>query len=965
VLLYLAVLVSLALFLYELMTHSATILAPVIFFLIYEWHRYKNRQLLLRKQRGKKPPFVWPIRIKAFAPGLFDPDLFSKAARLMRRRQTGEAYRLDVAASVAATAAARGYPTFRYKLDTKPPEYLILIERASFRDHQARLFNELTTALEREGIFVARYFYDRDPRVCCAEAGGGCMSLPELHSKFPSHRLLVFGDGEKILDPVTGALASWTTVFSGWSDRALLTPAAPAEWGFREISVASLFIVLPASLAGLLTLVTHFESLTETDVRAWRARSTEKVPVLDAGPAAVIALKSYLGDSTFQWLCACAVYPELHWDLTLYFGSLSVMGGDLIREENLLRLIRLPWFRSGVIPDEVRWLLLRELDPARERAIRLALIEVLEHDAPPAETYAADAYQLNLVVQRWLSRAERERRRELLKALPATAQQQLTSDYTTLRFLEAEPLSALNVYLPPRLRRAFYQKGIAAFGLKTGARLLMVFLVMAIGFGARETRQFINKKVEASSTPTPTPTPMPFLPGMVYVPGGTFMMGRENGDDAERPPHQVTVNPFFIDRYEVTCEEYQKFVQATGSRPPSTWTRGVYPAGARLKPVTGVTWDEANAYAKWVKKRLPTEEEWEFAARGTDGRLYPWGNTWQAGLANANGASEAMAIVGSYQGTSPFGAYDMVGNAWEWTASNFRAYPGRGLPSGLPSGDLRAIRGGSYESTEDYATTTYRAGWPARGASTYDQTGIRCAADPADSAQGSAVVNSEEDLVQAEVAALQVEIRDLEDAARAELVGSGGARSGIGPRYRAKQNELARAKAKLDSLLSRVTLTRTPNSDLSTSFHKIPRHAALACSSCHQRAADNSIATSLPGHQACIGCHSSQFVTANASMCGLCHTQLASLKPPVNEFPSLQAFVTKFDHSRHSAGAALPANGCTTCHQVGGGKVVSTVRGLDAHTECYRCHIPVAQSNGRDIATCGVCHVLGAANSPK
>ncbi len=231
------------------------------------------------------------------------------------------------------------------------------------------------------------------------------------------------------------------------------------------------------------------------------------------------------------------------------------------------------------------------------------------------------------------------------------------------------------------------------------------------------------KAMQSASESSKTPPA-----GMVYVPGGEFMMGRDGSDEYERPAHRVTVKPFFLDIYEATCEDYAKFVGATGRRAPASWGGGVCPPGAARKPATGVTWDDAVAYCESDGKRLPTEAEWEFAARGADRRRYPWGHEWQKGSANADRASTGLSEVGLYRGASPFGAYDMVGNAWEWTADELRAYPG-GRLSDLPAGDLRVIRGGSYESGRDVATTTYRVGWLARGAETYDQTGFRCAKD--------------------------------------------------------------------------------------------------------------------------------------------------------------------------------------------------------------------------------------------
>jgi len=221
---------------------------------------------------------------------------------------------------------------------------------------------------------------------------------------------------------------------------------------------------------------------------------------------------------------------------------------------------------------------------------------------------------------------------------------------------------------------------------------------------------------------------------MVYVPGGTFTMGRNDGDEYERPAHAVMVAPFFIDQYEVTNEEYAQFVKATNHPPPPTWSNGSYADSAAHRPVTGVTWDDANAYAQWADKRLPTEEEWEFAARGTDGRRYPWGNEWQDGLANADPTAKGLAAVGSYKGASPFGAFDMVGNAWEWTASPFKAYRVSGAPMTLDDvtnelKGLKVIRGCMYKCNKNQATATYRRSWPANGNYDYSNTGFRCAKD--------------------------------------------------------------------------------------------------------------------------------------------------------------------------------------------------------------------------------------------
>jgi formylglycine-generating enzyme required for sulfatase activity len=237
-------------------------------------------------------------------------------------------------------------------------------------------------------------------------------------------------------------------------------------------------------------------------------------------------------------------------------------------------------------------------------------------------------------------------------------------------------------------------------------------------------------RIDANTNHVPAPTPEQ---RMVFVPGGTFKMGRDGGDIYESPAHEVTVGPFYIDKFEVTCEEYQRFVDVEKYPAPAGWRDGKYPEGSARLPVE-VSWRDAGAYAKWTGKRLPTEKEWEFAARGGDGRLYPWGNEWNPEGVNAKdtGLGRLTEVGLRPSGASPFGALDMVGNAWEWTADSIHSYKGGSIPEDkLPASKRSAqkvIRGGCYLSDSQQATATYRSGWPEQGAD-YAGTGFRCVRD--------------------------------------------------------------------------------------------------------------------------------------------------------------------------------------------------------------------------------------------
>jgi formylglycine-generating enzyme required for sulfatase activity len=246
----------------------------------------------------------------------------------------------------------------------------------------------------------------------------------------------------------------------------------------------------------------------------------------------------------------------------------------------------------------------------------------------------------------------------------------------------------------------------------------------------------------------------------VFIPAGAFLMGTHEVEvekhiakcklerkrspyrceevfDAETPAHRISIEAFYLDRTEVTNAEFERFVRATDYRTLAEregrgrlcsydkgvesyrWQDGAYwraPEGPGSesvsdRPAVQVSWNDAAAYCQWAGKRLPTEAEWEYAARGPDGLPYPWGDRWSGDHARhlGNRAGATFAAVGSYpSGASRFGVLDLAGNVWEWTSSLFRPYPydGKDGREGASATGIRVFRGGGWESDDEVSLRT-------------------------------------------------------------------------------------------------------------------------------------------------------------------------------------------------------------------------------------------------------------------
>jgi len=224
---------------------------------------------------------------------------------------------------------------------------------------------------------------------------------------------------------------------------------------------------------------------------------------------------------------------------------------------------------------------------------------------------------------------------------------------------------------------------------------------------------------------------------MVEIPEGPFKMGSSDGDYDEAPEHQLYLKTYYIDKYEVTQAEYERFIKATKRNKPFVPVFDEDPSKI-IQPeyaAMGMSWFDAAAYCQWAGKRLPTEAEWEKAAKGEGARKYPWGNTLRPQHANLDGAEDGykyLAPPGKFEaGRSFYGLYDMTGNIAEWVADTYDdRYYGKSQyrdPKGPEDGQNRVIRGGSWRESPAGARVAKR--FQARIWRTDATIGFRCAKD--------------------------------------------------------------------------------------------------------------------------------------------------------------------------------------------------------------------------------------------
>lgn len=764
---------------------AAILLALLVgLLLVYLLLRRLRGRLVARSIQAKEPPWFWAIDLPLRERIHFGEEL-STLARQLRRRLPGNIPRLDIRRTLRETVGNGGAMALHYQYRTRPAEYLFLIDYTAFADHHHHLFELLHRELLKNTVYVERFYYNGDMRVCWNEKHPRGIALEKLAARYADYRLFLFGDGKKMIRPAGSGLQGWAQVFSQWSDRALLTPRPAAAWSHDELRLAEQFVLLPSNMAGLLQAIEYFEQLKSANLKSWRSGDAETEVRADAG---AIRELSSSRPALAAWIAACAIYPELNWELTLYLGETvgSHFGESLLTFENITRIARISWFRNGHMPEAERIALFELLDEGLRLQLHQKIVDALEgqyqRNPLPELSQAYSEFRLQLAVHKLRSGNYPEERRDLEKTARRLIAEGVRHDFIAIQTVSSP--RPLDVVVPATLRNLAYAAGQASLlkrlRQRAGRLLSALRLPASRPEAGEETKPPVPPPVpetdgdettlladrEAPTEPTPTP-PRPKVevpdPAMVRVEGGAFQMGSEEYDD-EKPVHEVRLHNFEIGQYPVTVREYLAFVKNTGRNRPEwmeedskynveTGSDDYYKKiGSALTdencPIVGISWFDAVAFCNWLSSRhglepayrqaetpepsktkeilldlrtggyrLPTEAEWEYAARGgrqSKGYRYAgsdeldevgwfWENSGDKRLSGEWNEDKIFKNncrphpVGRKK-PNELGLYDMSGNVWEWCWDWYGNYSNEPQenPTGPNSGSFRVDRGGSW-----------------------------------------------------------------------------------------------------------------------------------------------------------------------------------------------------------------------------------------------------------------------------
>ena len=471
-----------------LVFHIKFIFSLLIGGLFWAIARYRDddRKIVAELDSSQKAPFIWNIQIPDNHKVIYNEHFYS-ALNQLRQRTEDQFYKLNIPETVKATIQSGGKIDFQYTQQTKPPEYLMLIDRRSSANHRAALFNMLFESFKANDVLVERFYFDGDIRLVFNESHPNGIRLKDLKYQFQSARLLILSDGHSLLNAKNGKLSKWTGVLSAWKDKAIMTPNPPNNWGRRERQLAENFVVLPSSVQGFQSVIEAFESTEPVDISKWQQIQAKSLEKIEFKGDLIETLKHYYakGDDVrlIKWIAACAIYPTIHWDLTLSYGKLLADQTDdlsFVSLDNLLEINRLPWFIEGKIPQQVREELLLFLEKNDLEFLQVArqhLHELMQNNPPPKDSAAFEDYQMNVVVNEMMMDNDAEQQKELEAQFRKMVEAGVEPDFTVLKYLD-RPQSPLDFYVPNAWKNYVFNDGKPFLGRKNWTWAIPLWVVL-------------------------------------------------------------------------------------------------------------------------------------------------------------------------------------------------------------------------------------------------------------------------------------------------------------------------------------------------------------------------------------------------------------------------------------------------------------------------------------------------------
>ena len=355
--------------------------------LIVMWYATVKLDVPLRSLRASAPPYSWPIATLGTGQEWKDEADLKAIRAVLSARRGSERSAVDWEATIRASIGRLGWPELRRKTILRPVEYLFLIERRSSEDHLARFYTEVLSEV-RTSADVDFCYYDGTPQTCYINEPARQISLETLARHHPNAAVVILGAASTLIDPVAGGMENWSEVLRTWKYRAALLTEHPTEFELRSLITSGL---LSVGFGGLeeLTAMTSAIDFSPANISLKESKSEREVTTISG-------LQERLGRDLFQWMCACALHHEIAWPITIALSTVPELLPTRPNATQMFELFRLPWFRSGNMPNGLRSELIKAMPVSSAVAAHKTIVESLQKSPAPGVSYAALARELDL-----------------------------------------------------------------------------------------------------------------------------------------------------------------------------------------------------------------------------------------------------------------------------------------------------------------------------------------------------------------------------------------------------------------------------------------------------------------------------------------------------------------------------------------------------------------------------------------